>query len=86
MDANTDARDGELLAAKRRKVRAILEDAELTMWELEDAGWQTPGDAPDGADYAARLLFCCADTDELVHAIALVREIVLRDAVQTGAE
>jgi hypothetical protein len=81
-DANTDEHDQELLATAHRTVREILEDAELTLWEFEAAGWSAPDDDSCVA-YAARLLLCSERHEELIRAPSIVQEIVLRAAVDS---
>jgi hypothetical protein len=84
-DANSDALDDQILDACRREVLDILESAELTLWELEDAGWSAPEDDSSLA-YAARLLFCCDRLADLGSAVALAREITLRKTIKPAAE
>jgi hypothetical protein len=37
--AHSGALDGQILEDSRRRVREILDDAEVTLCVLEDAGW-----------------------------------------------
>lgn len=73
-DPNTDAADAQILADARATVREILEDAELTLWALEDAGWVAPDD-DDAITYAARLLLTAGRLGELLRAVRLAQEI-----------
>lgn len=75
-DPTTDVHDTEILNDSRAKVIKILEDAEMTLWALEDAGWNAPDDN-DPITYAARLLFCTGRLDDLIEAVKLTREITL---------
>ena len=72
----TDEHDDELLANLRDQARGLIEEAEVRLWDLEEAGWSFP-DSDDPLDYALRLLFC-ADIGKLDHCVTLVRELTLR--------
>lgn len=76
-DPNTDAADAQILADARATVREILEDAELALGALEDAGWVAPDD-DDAITYAARLLLTSDRLGELLTAVRLAQEITFR--------